>query len=109
MSESALQVGVDGDLIVVTDPATRYYAIYSKPSDHAEMLAHGRTQHLTLLRRRDRRRIAPYSPPPALSLLVGSSSSNQRKERRRGFFFSYGRRQLSRRAVRDLFRPERPV
>jgi hypothetical protein len=52
MSESALQVGVDGDLIVVTDPSTRYYAIYSRPSERAEMLAHGHTQHLTLLRRR---------------------------------------------------------
>jgi hypothetical protein len=52
MSESALQVGVDGDLIVVTDPSTRYYAIYSRPSERAEMLAHGYTQHLTLLRRR---------------------------------------------------------
>ena len=39
-------------LIVVTDPATRYYAIYSRPSNRAEMLAHGHTQHLTLLRRR---------------------------------------------------------
>ena len=52
MSESALQVGVDGDLIVVTDPSTRYYAIYSRRSERAEMLAHGHTQHLTLLRRR---------------------------------------------------------
>ena len=31
MSESALQVGVDGDIIIVTDHATRYYAIYTKP------------------------------------------------------------------------------
>ena len=63
MSESALQVGVDGDLIVVTDPATRYYAIYSRPSNRAEMLAHGHTQHLTLLRRRptkDRALLAAY-------------------------------------------------
>ena len=52
MSESALQVGVDGDLIVVMDPATRYYAIYSRPADRAEMPAHGHAQHLTLLRRR---------------------------------------------------------
>jgi hypothetical protein len=51
MSESTLQVGVHGDTIIVTDPATRYYAIYTRPSDRAEMLAHG-PQHLTLLRRR---------------------------------------------------------
>jgi hypothetical protein len=51
MGESALQVGVHDDTIIVTDPATRYYAIYTKPLDRAELLAHG-PQHLTLLRRR---------------------------------------------------------
>jgi hypothetical protein len=51
MSESAFQVGVDGDIIIVTDPATRYYAIYTKPLDRTDLLAHG-PQHLTLLRRR---------------------------------------------------------
>ena len=52
MSGFALQVAVDGDLIVVTDSATRYYAIYTRPSDHPETIAHGETRHLTLLRRR---------------------------------------------------------
>ena len=47
MGESALQVGVHNDTIIVTDPATRYYAIYTKPLDRAELLAHG-PQHLTL-------------------------------------------------------------
>ncbi|MGH6826345.1 hypothetical protein [Methyloceanibacter sp.] len=50
MSETALHVEVDGDIIIVMDPATRYYALYTKPSDRAEMLAHGHAQHLTLLR-----------------------------------------------------------
>lgn len=52
MSEPALHVEVDGDIIIVMDPATRYYALYTKPSDRAEMLEHGHAQHLTLLRRR---------------------------------------------------------
>ena len=52
MSKSSLRVGIDGDLIIVTDPATRYYAIYSRASDRPEMLAHGHIQQLTLLRRR---------------------------------------------------------
>jgi hypothetical protein len=52
MSGFALQVDVDGDLIVVTDPATRYYAIYTRPSDRPETFAHGDTPHVTLLRRR---------------------------------------------------------
>jgi len=51
MGESALQVGVHDDTIIVTDPATRYYAIYTKPLDRAELLAHG-PRRLTLLRRR---------------------------------------------------------
>ena len=36
MGESALQVGVHDDTIIVTDPATRYYAIYTKPLDRAD-------------------------------------------------------------------------
>ena len=52
MSESALHVEVDGDIIVVMDPSTKYYALCTKPSGRAEMLAHGVVQHLTLLRRR---------------------------------------------------------
>jgi|SoiMethySBSTD1v2_1073268.scaffolds.fasta_scaffold1899261_2 hypothetical protein len=52
MSDFDFHVGVDGDLIVVTDPVTRYYAIYTRPSDRAETLAHGDTPHLTLVRRR---------------------------------------------------------
>jgi hypothetical protein len=43
-----LHVEIDGDIIVVMEPVTRYYALYTKPSDRAD----GHTQHLTLLRRR---------------------------------------------------------
>ena len=33
MPEFDFQVEIDGDLIVVIDRVTRYYAIYTKPSD----------------------------------------------------------------------------
>jgi hypothetical protein len=48
MSEIDLRVEIDGDIIVVMDPVTRYYALYTKPSDCVE--AH--CSPLTLLRRR---------------------------------------------------------
>jgi hypothetical protein len=31
-------VGVHCDLIVITDPATGFYAIYSKPSDRPQLI-----------------------------------------------------------------------
>ena len=47
MPEFDFQVEIDGDLIVVIDRVTRYYAIYTKPSDRPETLAQGGTPHLT--------------------------------------------------------------
>ena len=52
MPDFDFQVEVDGDLIVVIDRVTRYYAIYTKPSDRPDTLAEGGTPHLTLMRRR---------------------------------------------------------
>ena len=47
MPDFDFQVEIDGDLIVVIDRVTRYYAIYTKPSDRPETLAQGGTPHLT--------------------------------------------------------------
>jgi hypothetical protein len=52
MSDIDLHVEIDGDIIVVTDPATRYYALYTKPSERIKVLPNGHGPHLTLLRRR---------------------------------------------------------
>jgi hypothetical protein len=71
MSKSALRVGVHDDTIIVTDPATWYYAIYTKPLDRAELLAHG-PQHLTLLRRR---------PTKDRALLTAAYEAANRKAR----------------------------
>ena len=32
------EVDVEGDLIVVWDPATHFYAIYAKPSDQPQLI-----------------------------------------------------------------------
>ena len=45
MPDFDFQVEIDGDLIVVIDRVTRYYAIYTKPSDRPETLAQGGTPH----------------------------------------------------------------
>lgn len=50
MSEIALRVELDGDIIVVMDPVTKYYALYTKASDDTKH--HFHAPHLTLLRRR---------------------------------------------------------
>jgi len=37
-SKSKFQVGVHDGLIIVTEPATRFYAIYSKPPDRSRLI-----------------------------------------------------------------------
>jgi hypothetical protein len=39
MSEADFKVEARGDMIIVTDPATQFYAVYTKPAD---------TRHLVL-------------------------------------------------------------
>jgi hypothetical protein len=47
-----LQVSVFGDTIVVIDAATKYYALYGRPTQHTVRLAaQGLIRRLTLLRR----------------------------------------------------------
>jgi hypothetical protein len=49
------QVGVHDDLIVVIDPATRFYAIYSKPPDQRRLILERRRptkDHKTVARAR---------------------------------------------------------
>jgi hypothetical protein len=76
MGKYSLRVGVDGDLIIVTEPATQYYAIYCRASDRPEMLAHGHIQQLQLLRRR---------PTKDRGLLVAAYQAASAKARELGW------------------------
>ena len=86
MSKSSLQVGFDNGLIIVVDPATRYYAIYSRASDRPELLAHGHIQQLQLLRRRptkDRALLAAaYRAANAKAREAGVDCVDKQKPRR---------------------------
>jgi hypothetical protein len=46
-----LKVTVFGDIIIVKDQATQYYALYGRPTTPTALAAHGLVQDLTLLRR----------------------------------------------------------
>jgi hypothetical protein len=43
----SFEVGVQDDLIIVRDPRTRFYAIYSKPADQPQLILHRRRPRAT--------------------------------------------------------------
>jgi hypothetical protein len=43
MTDIEIQIEVRGDLIIVTQPATQFFAIYTKPNDQPQLILKRRT------------------------------------------------------------------